>query len=65
MFQLMENFLNHPNNQTLAHYCFCYILNDLPNSSNVVNFYLFADDSNIYYESSSLQELEKTINRVK
>ena len=26
-------------------------------------FYLFADDTNIYYESSSLQELEKTINK--
>ena len=26
-------------------------------------FYLFADDTNIYYESNSLQELEKTINK--
>ena len=26
-------------------------------------FYLFADDTNIYYESDSLQDLEKTINK--
>ena len=29
----------------------------------MLNFYLFADDTNIYYESISLQELEKTINK--
>ena len=28
----------------------------------MLNLNLFADDTNIYYESSSLQELEKTIN---
>ena len=32
-------------------------INDLP------NFYLFADDTNIYYESDSIQDLEKTINK--
>ena len=37
--------------------------NDLPNISKVLNFYLFADDTNIYYESNSLNELEKTINK--
>ena len=26
-------------------------------------FYLFADDTNIYYESNSLQDLEKKINK--
>ena len=35
----------------------------LPNISNVLDFYLFADDINIYYESDSLQDLEKTINK--
>ena len=29
----------------------------------MLNFYLFADDTNIYYESDSLQDLEKTINK--
>ena len=38
-------------------------INDLPNISKVLNFYLFADDTNIYYESDSLQELEKVINK--
>ena len=36
-------------------------INDLPNISNVLGFYLFTDDTNIYYESDSLQNLEKTI----
>ena len=38
-------------------------INDLPNISKVLNFYLFADDTNISYESYSLQELEKVINK--
>ena len=40
-----------------------FVINGLPNISNVLNFYLFADNTNIYYESNSLQELEKTINK--
>ena len=44
-----------------AHYFFCYI-NDLPNISKILNFYLFADDTNIYYENDSLEEMEKIIN---
>ena len=36
---------------------------NLPNISDVLKFYLFADDTNIYYESNSLQNLEKTINK--
>ena len=31
--------------------------------SKVHNFYLFADDTNIYYESDTLQHLEKIINK--
>ena len=38
-------------------------ITDLPNISKVLNFYLFADDTNIYYESNSLNELEKTVNK--
>ena len=30
--------------------------------SKILNFYLFADDTNIYYESSSLDNLERTVN---
>ena len=35
----------------------------MPNISKVLNFYLFADDTNIYYDYASLQDLEKTINK--
>ena len=41
---------------------FIYI-NDLPNSTKVLTFYWFADDTNIYFESSDLILLQKTINK--
>ena len=34
-------------------------INDLPNISKKLNFYLFADDTHIYHECKSIQELEK------
>ena len=52
-----------PQGSVLGPLLFLLYINDLPNTSNVLNFYLFADDTNIYYESNSLQELEKTINK--
>ena len=33
------------------------------NISKVLDFYLFAGDTNIYYESNSLQDLERKINK--
>ena len=41
---------------------FLLYINDLPNISKICNFYLFADDTNIYYENDSLEEIEKIIN---
>ena len=41
---------------------FMYI-NDLPNISKILNFYSFADDTNIYHESNSLNDLERTVNK--
>ena len=38
-------------------------INDLPNISKKLKFYLFADDTNIYLESHGLQSLEKTMNK--
>ena len=38
-------------------------INGLPNISKILNFYLFADHTNIYYESTSLNELERTVNK--
>ena len=38
-------------------------INDLPNISKVLDFYLFADDTNIYYESDNLDKLERKVNK--
>ena len=42
---------------------FLIYINDLPNISKFFEFFLFADDTHIYYEDESLTKLEKTINR--
>ena len=42
---------------------FLLYIYELPNTSKLLNFYLFADDTNIYYESKSSQDLEKMINK--
>ena len=38
-------------------------INDLPNASKKLTFYLFADDTNIYYESKDLSDLLKNVNK--
>ena len=38
-------------------------INDLPSVSKFLTFYLFADDRNIYYESSDLLNMRKIVNR--
>ena len=38
-------------------------LNDLPSVSKCLTFYLFADDTNIYFESPELSKIEKVVNR--
>ena len=42
---------------------FLIFINDLPKVSKFLNCHLFADDTNIYYESSDLLNIQKTVNR--
>ena len=38
---------------------FSHIHNDLPNVSKLLSFYLFDDDTNIYFEANDLVSLHK------
>ena len=51
-----------PQGSVLGPLLFLLYINDLPNISKKLNFFLFADDTNIYYESTNLKELETTVN---
>ena len=42
---------------------FLFYINDLPSASKCLIFYLFADDTNIYFEASDLFTLQKVVNR--
>ena len=42
---------------------FLIYINDLPNPSKLLNFFLFADDTNVYFESDDPIRLSKTINK--
>ena len=42
---------------------FLLYINDLPNISNRLNFFLFADDTNIFFEFDKLDSLQSSVNR--
>ena len=46
-----------------AQFSVLLFINDLPSVSKVLTFYLFADDTNIYFEFDDLVHMQKVVNR--